>query len=116
MRTMTRVCVGLAALSAAAIIAARTDLQAQQAAGTVNIGINDIGGVVSGPGGPEAGVWVIAETIDLPTKFAKMVVTDDQGRYVIPELPSAKYKLWVRGYGLVELAEGGRSDRHGPSI
>jgi hypothetical protein len=90
MRTMTRVCVGLAALSAAAILAARTDLQAQQAAGAVNVGINDIGGVVTGPGGPEAGVWVIAETIDLPTKFAKMVVTDDQGRYLIPELPNAK--------------------------
>jgi hypothetical protein len=102
MRTMTRVCVGLAALSAAAILAARTDLQAQQAAGAVNVGINDIGGVVTGPGGPEAGVWVIAETIDLPTKFAKMVVTDDQGRYLIPELPNAKYKLWVRGYGLVD--------------
>jgi hypothetical protein len=29
-------------------------------------------------------VWVIAETTELPTKFACMVVTDDQGRYVIP--------------------------------
>ena len=54
------------------------------------------------PNGPEAGVWVIAETTDLPTKFAKMVVTDDQGRYVIPDLPKAKYKVWVRGYGLVD--------------
>ena len=42
---------------------------------------------------------MIAETTDLPTKFAKMVVTNDQGRYVIPDLPKAKYTLWVRGYG-----------------
>ena len=63
---------------------------------------DDIGGVVTGPKGPEAGVWVIAETTDLPTKYAKIVVTDDQGRYVIPDLPKAKYKIWVRGYGLVD--------------
>src|SRR6476660_8227634 len=69
---------------------------------TVTIDADDIGGVVTGPGGPEAGVWVIAETTDLGTKFAKMVVTDDQGRYVLPDLPKAKYKVWVRGYGLVD--------------
>jgi hypothetical protein len=63
---------------------------------------NDIAGTVSGPGGPEAGVWVIAETSDLPTKYAKIVVTDDRGRYVIPELPKANYRVWVRGYGLVD--------------
>lgn len=61
-----------------------------------------LGGVVAGPRGPEAGVWVIAETTDLPTKMAKMVVTDDAGRYLMPELPTAKYKVWVRGYGLVD--------------
>ncbi len=64
-----------------------------------------ITGVVSGPNGPEAGVWVIAETRDLPTRFAKMVVTDDQGRYALPELPKAKYKIWSRGYGLVDSAK-----------
>src|SRR5580765_2859496 len=69
---------------------------------TVTIDADDIGGVVTGPGGPEAGVWVIAETTDLGTKFAKMVVTDDLGRYVLPDLPKAKYKVWVRGYGLVD--------------
>ena len=54
-------------------------------------------------GGPkEAGVWVIAETTDLPTKFAKIVVTDDRGRYLIPDLPAASYNVWVRGYGLVD--------------
>ncbi len=63
---------------------------------------NDIGGVVSGPNGTEAGVWVIAETHELPTRYAKMVVTDDQGRYLIPDLPAAKYSVWVRGYGLVD--------------
>jgi hypothetical protein len=57
---------------------------------------------VTGPGGPEAGVWVIAETTDLPTKFAKIVVTDEQGRYVIPELPKANYSIWVRGYRLID--------------
>ncbi|PYM77720.1 MAG: hypothetical protein DME03_03415 [Candidatus Rokuibacteriota bacterium] len=63
---------------------------------------NAIGGVVTGPSGPEAGVWVIAETTELPTKLARMVVTDDQGRYVVPDLPKARYKVWVRGYGLVD--------------
>jgi len=62
----------------------------------------DISGVVTGPKGPEAGVWVIAETGDLPTKFAKVVVTDDKGRFVIPELPKASYSVWVRGYGLAD--------------
>jgi hypothetical protein len=68
----------------------------------VAIDSDDIGGVVTGPNGPEAGIWVIAETTDLPTKYAKSVVTDDQGRYVVPDLPPANYKVWVRGYGLVD--------------
>ena len=77
--------------------------QAQQpAAAAVSIDSDDIGGVVTGPNGPEAGVWVIAETTDLPTKFSKIVVTDDQGRYVVPDLPKAKYHIWVRGYGLID--------------
>jgi hypothetical protein len=63
---------------------------------------DDIAGVVTGPKGPEAGVWVIAETTDLPTRFARIVVTDDQGRYLIPDLPKASYDVWVRGYGLVD--------------
>jgi hypothetical protein len=91
---------GTAAVAIAACLAgAPTQLQAQTA---VTIDNDDIGGVVTGANGPEAGVWVIAETTDLPTKFAKVVVTDDQGRYVIPDLPKAKYKVWVRGYGLVD--------------
>src|ERR1700726_4901419 len=71
----------------------------------VSIKKSDIGGVVTSPNGPEAGVWVIAETHDLPTRFAKMVVTDDQGRYVVPDLPKAKYTVWVRGYGLADSAK-----------
>jgi len=69
------------------------------------VGPADIGGVVSGPKGPEAGVWVIAETAELPTKYAKIVVTDDKGRYLIPQLPKATYSVWVRGYGLVDSAK-----------
>lgn len=68
----------------------------------VQIGDTDIGGAVTGPSGPEAGVWVIAETNDLPTRFAKIVVTDDKGQYLLPELPDANYNVWVRGYGLVD--------------
>src|SRR5580704_12107433 len=68
----------------------------------VLISSDDIGGVVTSAKGPEAGVWVIAETADLPSKFVKIVVTDDQGRYLLPQLPKANYKVWVRGYGLVD--------------
>jgi len=76
---------------------------AQQPGGAaVRIDNDDIGGLVTGPSGPEAGVWVIAETTDLPTRFSRIVVTDDQGRYVVPDLPKAKYKVWVRGYDLVD--------------
>ena len=61
-----------------------------------------LSGVVKSAQGPEAGVWVIAETKDLPTNFIKIVVTDDQGRFMLPELPAATYRVWVRGYGLVD--------------
>ena len=74
----------------------------QQGSQAVPIDGDDVGGVVSGPKGPEAGVWVIAETTQLPTRFAKIVVTDDRGRYLIPDLPKATYSVWVRGYGLVD--------------
>jgi hypothetical protein len=65
-------------------------------------GSSDLTGIVTGASGPEAGVWVIAETTDLPTKFTKIVVTDDRGRYLVPELPKASYRVWVRGYGLTD--------------
>ena len=99
MRFKDRLYLSGAALALAAVLAAApAELRAQTA---VAIDNDDIGGVVTGTNGPEAGVWVIAETTDLPTRYAKMVVTDDQGRYVVPDLPKAKYKVWVRGYGLV---------------
>jgi hypothetical protein len=63
---------------------------------------DDIGGVVSTAAGPEAGVWVVAETRDLPTRYIKIVATDDRGRYLLPDLPRATYDIWVRGYGLVD--------------
>jgi len=93
--------VGIAvALSVAVSLIGST---AQQAVSeSIRIDDDDIGGVVTGPNGPEAGVWVIAETADLPTRFVKIVVTDDQGRYVVPDLPKATYSVWVRGYGLVD--------------
>ncbi|TMA65647.1 MAG: carboxypeptidase regulatory-like domain-containing protein [Deltaproteobacteria bacterium] len=85
------------------LIAAPVPLGSQQGGGTaVRIDNDDIGGVVRSANGPEAGVWVIAETTDLPTKYAKIVVTDDLGRYVIPDLPKANYNIWVRGYGLID--------------
>src|SRR5215471_12591152 len=97
---------GVAAVSlAVALGVAPTSVSAQQSAPVVSIGATDIGGVVSGPNGPEAGVWVIAETTDLPTLMSKTVVTDDQGRYVIPDLPKANYVVWSRGYGLVDSAK-----------
>ena len=63
-----------------------------------------IEGTVTSSKGPEVGAWVIAETTDLPTKYAKIVVTDDRGRYVLPELPKVSYQVFVRGYGLVDSA------------
>jgi len=89
---------------AAFLAASPVPLNAQQGA-AVSVGATDLGGVVTGPSGPEAGVWVIAETTDLPTRYIKSVVTDDQGRYVIPDLPRANYEVWVRGYGLVDTAK-----------
>ncbi|MGB7218585.1 MAG: carboxypeptidase-like regulatory domain-containing protein [Vicinamibacterales bacterium] len=77
-------------------------LRGQAPSAAVAIDNDDIGGVVTGARGPEAGVWVIAETTDTPTRFIKIVVTDDQGRYLVPDLPNGAYDLWVRGYGLVD--------------
>src|SRR6267154_1085214 len=95
---------GLGAVAVAAVVGGSlTWVNAQQArpaTAPVAIDPDDIGGVVTSSKGPEAGVWVIAETKDLPTKFAKIVVTDDQGRYVVPDLPPlVNYEIWVRGYG-----------------
>src|SRR5450755_4436058 len=102
MRKRSALYLSVAAIAIAAVLTgAPAQLNAQQNA-AISIHDSDLGGVVSGPNGPEAGVWVIAETTELPTKMAKIVVTDDQGRYLIPDLPKANYSIWVRGYGLVD--------------
>lgn len=73
-------------------------------AGATEVDVNDasIGGVVLNDGRPEAGVWVVAETTSLPTRFTRIVVTDDAGRFLVPDLPAAatSFNVWVRGYGL----------------
>ncbi len=93
-----------ASVAIAAVLAASlTWLHAQQPTSfTAAIDADAIGGVVASPRGPEAGVWVIAETTNLPARFARIVVTDDQGRYLLPSLPRATYQVFVRGYGLVD--------------
>jgi hypothetical protein len=93
------VAVGIAVLLAASGIQSSAQPTPDPA---IRVGPGDLGGVVTSANGPEAGVWVIAETTDLPTKFAKIVVTDDRGRYLIPDLPKGNYRVWVRGYGLVD--------------
>ena len=100
MRAHTRI--GLAALVAAGLVTTTLGMLRAQQGGGVAIDPDDIGGVVTSSKGPEAGVWVIAETRETPTKFARIVVTDDQGRYVLPDLPRANYEVFVRGYGLVD--------------
>src|SRR5436309_15926973 len=116
MKASRQIRVGLAATAAAILfVVSPADMKSQRNAGreaqarqraassnAVTVGVTDIGGVVTGRQGPEAGVWVIAETTDLPTKLAKIVVTDDQGRYLVPDLPKANYNVWVRGYGLID--------------
>src|SRR5256885_340144 len=92
--TRSRVLTSLLCLASIALVEAQRSAQPA--------GVNYITGVVQGAQGPEAGVWVIAETKDLPTNFIKIVVTDDQGRFMLPDLPAANYRVWVRGYGLVD--------------
>src|SRR5690348_18272002 len=102
MRTITRVLYASVLAFGGAIFS--VGVQAQ------NVGASDIGGVVTGPKGPEAGVWVIAETTELPTRFVRIVVTDDRGQYLVPDLPKANYNVWVRGYGLVDSPKTKRSE------
>ncbi len=92
-----------AALAATAMACAEMGTSDAPADG-IALDPDDIGGIVASADGPEAGVWVIAETTDLPTRLIRIVATDDQGRYVVPDLPDAGYDVWVRGYGLVDSA------------
>lgn len=100
--TTTKALFAVATVAASALLWAACTHRAQLAPGGPTIDRDDIAGVVTGASGPEAGVWVVAETSDLPTRFARIVVTDDQGRYLVPDLPPASYDVWVRGYGLVD--------------
>ncbi len=96
---VTKAAFGVALIWVVALVALSAR---QQGSDAVAIDNDDIGGAVPSAKGPEAGVWVIAETTDLPTRFAKIVVTNDRGQYLIPDLPKANYNVWVRGYGLVD--------------
>lgn len=101
------------ALAALTLVVAGCGQEAAQQASTPSpetapepvAGNDNISGTVTGPNGPEAGVWVIAETSDLPTRYLKIVVTNDDGRFLIPDLPDAGYEVWVRGYGLDDSAK-----------
>lgn len=96
MKQLPVICLLVAALTACSQQPADSSEQG------IPIDSDDIAGVVSSVAGPEAGVWVIAETDDLGTRFARIVVTDDDGQFLVPDLPDANYELWVRGYGLVD--------------
>ena len=95
-RVCTACLSGLSLLAAAALLPGGGPAPEVLAAG------DDIAGVVTSAAGPEAGVWVIAETGDFDTSFRKTVVTDDGGRFLVPDVPDATYDVWVRGYGLVD--------------
>ena len=93
---------GISWLGAALLVAFAASLGAAQ---EPEVGLEaDLRGVVRSAAGPEAGVWVIAETEDLDTLFRKIVVTGDDGRFLVPDLPDAAYRVWLRGYGLVDSA------------
>ena len=106
MRSYVSRSVGLlaVAVAVATVISCAEQNGESESASAVAIDADDIGGVVTSAQGPEAGVWVVAETQSLPTPFVRMVVTDDQGQYVLPDLPDASYEVFVRGYGLVDSA------------
>jgi hypothetical protein len=105
MRKVFRSFTGNVVAGFAIVCAVSIGVSARQTGDAVTVDADDIGGVVRSANGLEAGVWVIAETTDLPTRFAKIVVTDDRGRYLVPDLPKGNYNLWVRGYGLVDSSK-----------
>ena len=53
--------------------------------------------------GTELGVQFLQGPGDLPVRYIKIVVTDDQGRYVLPELPKQPQQQTL---GLVVLVAG----------
>src|SRR6202521_1061529 len=87
----------------ASLVALAGCLTGESAAfGEAAVATDEIRGTVQSAHGAEAGIWVIAETQDFQTRFAKIVVTDETGRYLLPGLPKAKYSVWTRGYGLAD--------------
>ena len=102
MKTKRLLSLGVVAVAVGIVLAASAIRLSGQQNAAISIDNDDIAGVVASANGPEAGVWVIAETRDLPARFARIVVTDEQGRYLLPDLPKANYDVWVRGYGLVD--------------
>jgi streptogramin lyase len=103
---MTRRAIASAGILAAALAAATTHRASGPDARAVSVDPRSIGGTVLNNEGRarEAGVWVIAETSSLPTPFRRIVVTDEQGRFLVPDLPQGAYEVWVRGYGLRDSA------------
>ncbi|MGE3511786.1 MAG: carboxypeptidase-like regulatory domain-containing protein, partial [Vicinamibacterales bacterium] len=103
--------VRLAAFASLAAAATAALLSQRPVSAADNTG--SISGVVTSAKGPEAGVWVIAESDDFRSRFRKIVVTDERGRFLLPELPKdARYQVWVRGYGLTDSTPvSGRVDR-----
>jgi len=93
---------GILGVAVAALVVLSMTRTTAQGGNAPRIDSDDIGGVVTSTKGPEAGVWVIAETRDLPVRYIKSVVTDDRGRFVVPDLPQASYQVWARGYGLID--------------
>ena len=102
MKTKRLVCLGVVAAGIAAFLASWPSQLSSQQGTSVSIDNDDIGGVVTSAKGPEAGVWVIAETTDLPTRFAKNGGHRRSRTLSTPDLPKANYNIWVRGYGLVD--------------
>ena len=100
MRTVTRKMTLV--LLAVLCVAARPAVGGPKNIAGLKVDKSSIGGAVANSNGgkAEAGVWVIAETKSLAVPFRKIVVTDDQGRFLVPDLPDGAYELWVRGYGL----------------
>src|SRR4029453_12475290 len=101
MRT-TRISAILLGLSLIVFFATSSARISGQGGAAPAIDNDDIGGGVTGAQGPEAGVWVIAETRATPTHLIRIIVTDDRGTFAVPDLPTAEYDVWVRGYGLVD--------------
>ena len=106
MRATRPLSIAAAAAAVVALMALGAALGTGQQGGPGARPTGFIQGQVTSGDGPEAGVWVIAETTDLPTPaYRKIVVTNAQGRFVLPELPEADYQVWVRGYGLRDSAK-----------